>query len=119
MSTIEEVRAAEKKVQEVLEALKKTGAQYANDLGTELKNATDEYARAVRELSSKLRTKARRVAGYLRRRTWGRYLNAHNTLRRTQYSPASLDSVSVTPITSPVITYVTRPLHSSAQRKAR
>jgi len=40
------------------EALKKTGAQYANDLGTELKNATDEYARAVRELSSKLRTKA-------------------------------------------------------------
>jgi hypothetical protein len=45
------------------EALKKTGAQYANDLGTELKNATDEYARAVRELSSKLRTKARRVAG--------------------------------------------------------
>jgi hypothetical protein len=63
MSTIEEVRAAEKKVQEVLGALKKTGAQYANDLGTELKNATDEYARAVRELSSKLRTKARRVAG--------------------------------------------------------
>jgi predicted translin family RNA/ssDNA-binding protein len=63
MSTIEEVRAAEKKVQEVLEALKKAGAQYPNDLGTELKNATDEYARAVRELSSWLRTKARRVAG--------------------------------------------------------
>src|ERR1022692_4804749 len=117
MSTIEEVRAAEKKVQEVLEALKKTGAQYANDLGTELKNATDEYARAVRELSSKLRTKARRVAGSLRRRTWGS-LNAHNTLRRTQYSPASLDSVSVTPITSPVITYVTRRLHSSSPSSA-
>ena len=30
-------------------------------------------------------------------------LNSDNTLRRTQYSPASLDSVSVTPITSPVI----------------
>ncbi|MFZ1143005.1 MAG: hypothetical protein WAN76_27820 [Candidatus Sulfotelmatobacter sp.] len=60
MSTIEEVRAAEKKVREVLEALKKAGGQYPNDLGTELKNATDEYARAVRELSSKLRTKARR-----------------------------------------------------------
>jgi hypothetical protein len=52
VSTIEEVRAAEKKVQEVLEALKKAGAQDPNHLSDELKNATDEYARAVRELSS-------------------------------------------------------------------
>jgi hypothetical protein len=52
-----------RRAQDCTFALKKTGAQYANDLSTELKNATDEYARAVRELSSKLRTKARRVAG--------------------------------------------------------
>jgi hypothetical protein len=52
MSTIEEVRAAEKKVQEVLEALKKASAQDPNHLSTELKHATDDYARAVRELSS-------------------------------------------------------------------
>ncbi len=50
MSTIEEVRAAEKKVQEVLEALKKAGAQEPNHLNSKLQNATDEYARAVREL---------------------------------------------------------------------
>jgi hypothetical protein len=53
MSTIEEVRAAEKKVQEILDALKKAGAQDPHYLRTELKNATDEYARAVRELNSK------------------------------------------------------------------
>jgi hypothetical protein len=52
MSTIEEVRAAEKKVLEILDALKKAGAQDPNHLRTELKNATDEYARAVRELKS-------------------------------------------------------------------
>ena len=52
MSTIEEVRAAEKKVQDVLDALKKAGAQDPNHLSTKLKNATDDYARAVRELRS-------------------------------------------------------------------
>lgn len=52
MSTIEEVRRAEKKVQEVLDALKKASAQDPNHLSSELKNATDDYARAVRELSS-------------------------------------------------------------------
>ena len=52
MSTIEEVRAAEKKVQEVLDALKKAGARDPNHLGAELQKATDEYARAVRELKS-------------------------------------------------------------------
>ena len=52
MSTIEEVRTAEKKVQEVLAALKKAGAQDQNHLSTDLKNATDDYARAVRELNS-------------------------------------------------------------------
>ena len=53
MSTIEEVRAAEKKVQEVVDALKKADAKDSNNLSAELKNATDEYARVVRELSSK------------------------------------------------------------------
>jgi len=52
MSTIEEVRAAETRVQKVLEALKKADARDANDLSAELRNATDEYARAVRELRS-------------------------------------------------------------------
>jgi len=53
MSTIEEVRAAEKRVEKVLEALQRAGAQDLNHLSNELGNATDEYARAVRELSSK------------------------------------------------------------------
>ena len=53
MSTIEEVRVAEKRVKEVLDALKKADAQDANSLGAELMCATDEYARAVRELGSK------------------------------------------------------------------
>jgi predicted Zn-dependent protease len=52
MSTIEEVRKAEKRVQEVLEALKKASAQDPNHLSAELMNATDDYARAVRELNS-------------------------------------------------------------------
>ena len=52
MSTIEEVRAAEEKVQELLDALKKAGASDPNDLSAKLKNATDEYAKAVRELKS-------------------------------------------------------------------
>jgi hypothetical protein len=52
MSTIEAVRAAENRVQMVLEALKKAGAEDPNHLSDELKNATDAYAKAVRELSS-------------------------------------------------------------------
>jgi hypothetical protein len=51
MSTIEEVRAAEKKVQRVVDALKEAGAQDTNHLRAELMNATDEYARLVRELN--------------------------------------------------------------------
>lgn len=53
MSTIGEVRAAEKRVQEVLDALKNAGAKDPNNLALELKNATDEYAPAVRELNAK------------------------------------------------------------------
>ena len=53
MSTVEEVRATEKRVEKVLEALNRAGAQDSNHLSDELRNATDEYARAVRELNSK------------------------------------------------------------------
>jgi hypothetical protein len=53
MSTIEDVREAEKRVEEVLEALRRAGAQDPNHLSDELRNATDEYARAVRDLNSK------------------------------------------------------------------
>lgn len=50
MSTIEEVRVAEKKVQQVLEALRKAPANDPNNhLADELKKATDDYARLVRE----------------------------------------------------------------------
>jgi hypothetical protein len=52
MSTIEEVRTAEKRVEKVLEALKTASAQDPNHLSDELRKATDEYARAVRELNS-------------------------------------------------------------------
>jgi hypothetical protein len=50
MSTIEEVRAAEKRVEEILEALKSTGAEDPNCLCAELQRATEQYAAAVREL---------------------------------------------------------------------
>jgi Flp pilus assembly protein TadD len=53
MSTIEEVRVAETRLQKVLDALKKADARDPNDLSAELKNATDEYTRAARELNSK------------------------------------------------------------------
>ena len=53
MSTIEAVNAAEKRVEKVLEALKTAGTQDPNPLSDELRNAADEYARTVPELSSK------------------------------------------------------------------
>jgi hypothetical protein len=52
MSTIQEVRAAETRVQKALDSLKKADARDAEGLGAELTKATDEYARAVRELNS-------------------------------------------------------------------
>jgi len=53
MSTIANVRAAEKRVEKVLEAFKGAGTQDPNHLSDELRKASDEYARAVRELNSK------------------------------------------------------------------
>ena len=52
MSTIEEVRSAEKRVQRAVDALRKAPSQDPNHLADELKKATEEYARLVRELSS-------------------------------------------------------------------
>jgi hypothetical protein len=56
MSTIEEVegcRKEEKRVQRVLDALRTADALDPNRLSDELKKATDEYSRLVRELDSK------------------------------------------------------------------
>ena len=50
MSTIDDVRVAEKKVQALLEALKIPNPEEPELLRTELQQATDEYSKAVREL---------------------------------------------------------------------
>jgi hypothetical protein len=50
MCTINEVRAAEEKMKTIMDALKTSNTGDPNYLGTELKSASDEYARAVREL---------------------------------------------------------------------
>jgi len=50
MSTIDEVRAAELKMKSVLDAFKTAKSEEPNSLDTELKCASDEYTRAVREL---------------------------------------------------------------------
>ncbi len=50
MSTIDEVRAAETKLRELVKALRKFDAHDESDLSIELRTASDEYARAIREL---------------------------------------------------------------------
>jgi hypothetical protein len=50
MSTIQIVRAAEKKVQEVLRELNKTDLTSRDDLHQQLTEATDEYVKAVSKL---------------------------------------------------------------------
>lgn len=50
MSTIQDVRIAEQKVNAILQELKKQDANDQNNLTQQLSNATDEYAKAVREL---------------------------------------------------------------------
>lgn len=50
MSTIQDVRAAEKKVQNILDALKIAGASDPENLRQKLASASDEYAKAMREL---------------------------------------------------------------------
>ena len=53
MSTVEEVRAAEKKLQDLLNALRMAGANDPNNLSVQIQTASDEYAKAVRELGSR------------------------------------------------------------------
>jgi len=50
MSTIDEVRAAEKRVRELVDALRHAGALDPDRLNEKLKLAADEYAKTVREL---------------------------------------------------------------------
>jgi hypothetical protein len=50
MCTINEVRLAEEKMKDILDKLRTAKAEDPNYLGTELTSASDEYARAVREL---------------------------------------------------------------------
>ena len=50
MSSIQEVQAAEKKVQAVLRELKKTDLASRDDLHQQLARATDEYVKAIAEL---------------------------------------------------------------------
>ncbi len=50
MSTMKEVRAAEAKMNSVLDALKTSKAEEPNYLDADLKCASEEYTRAVREL---------------------------------------------------------------------
>jgi len=50
MSSIQEVQAAEKKVQAVLRELKKTDLTSRDDLHQQLARATDEYVKAIAEL---------------------------------------------------------------------
>lgn len=52
MSTIQEVRAAEKRVQEVLRELKSTDLTSRGDLHQQLTKATDEYIKAISELKA-------------------------------------------------------------------
>lgn len=50
MSTIDEVRAAEEKMKIILDGLKTSNGEDPNYLDTELRSASDEYTRAVRDL---------------------------------------------------------------------
>jgi hypothetical protein len=50
MSSIEGVRSAEKKVQAILDNLRETGARDPDNLQDQLRQATAEYTKAVREL---------------------------------------------------------------------
>jgi hypothetical protein len=50
MSTIEEVRKAEERMNELVDRLKHVGAADPDNLTMQLKQATDDYADAVRAL---------------------------------------------------------------------
>jgi hypothetical protein len=48
MSTIEEVRASEKKLKDLVNALKRAGAEDPDNLSAQSQTASDEYAKAAR-----------------------------------------------------------------------
>jgi hypothetical protein len=50
MSNMEDVRSAERRLEELLERLKKVGADDPNNLFGQLTKARDEYAKVVRDL---------------------------------------------------------------------
>ena len=54
MPTNEEILAADKRVQTILEALKKAPASDPSTLTTELRKATEEYARLTREFKAQI-----------------------------------------------------------------
>jgi hypothetical protein len=53
MSSIQEVQAAEKRVQAILRELEKTDLTSRDDLHQQLANATDEYVKAIADLKIK------------------------------------------------------------------
>ena len=53
MSTIADVRETEKKLEEILGTMKDAAAHDLDRLGTLLRNITDDYAAAIRELEFK------------------------------------------------------------------
>lgn len=50
MANISDVRAAEKRLQEILDAFKDADSHELDRLGTELRSVSDEYMRAIQEL---------------------------------------------------------------------
>ena len=50
MSTIDDVRAAEKKMHKILDSLKDAQPQDLDRLRAELRSVSDDYAKAIREL---------------------------------------------------------------------
>ena len=50
MSTMKQVRAAEEKMKSLLDDLKTAKAEDSNYRGAELRTASDEYTKAIREL---------------------------------------------------------------------
>ena len=50
MSTIDEVRKADRNVEEILDVLKKASLEELGHLGIQSQQATDDYAKAIRKL---------------------------------------------------------------------
>lgn len=53
MSTMEDVRTADRRLEELLERLKRVGADDPDNLFGQLRQARDEYAKVIRELEVK------------------------------------------------------------------